>query len=712
MLKPDGGVVEGARAGTPIDGATGRLTDGSSGGLIDGAAETVDVFELAAAGMVITDRDGHIRRLNPAFAQLLGCRPEDLAGASLGTLTHPDDLDHSKELLGSLQSGVIDTARFENRYLCPDGSAVWVDVSARALRAADGQLTGFLAQVLDITERKGLDEKLAQAAEDSQRLAILARVAPYAVLIADPQGRIQWVNDGFATLGGCRPEKVIGKSGRDLASGPDVDSGEFWRFMSSAQRGEPVGGEFCLAAKDGHLYWADVQVRAVVEDGQVRNLIAVIQDITQRRRAQDRLHGARARAEELARALKLETELLSSVISAVPQLVFWKDARRRYCDANTAYLNFRGYHKADELRGRDEATLDPVSGFAEILDELEQGVLESGEPVLDRHVTLPDSAGHKRVLLLSVLPLGRGMEGGQGIVGVAADVTLVQEMERQLAQANRLESIGQLAAGIAHEINTPVQYIASNTAFLADATTGLLKAARQIEALSRDLGPGGPDCEQGHRALAEVIDQLDLEFLAEDVPSALSESQEGLTCLTRIVRAMKDYSHPGSELADTDINKAIESTVQLCRNEWKYVATVGFDLDPDAGLVPCYAGELKQVILNIVVNAAQALTEQREGDGDRGLGLIKLSSRREADRMVITISDDGPGMPEPVRRRVFEPFFTTKDVGKGTGQGLSLARAVVVDKHGGQLDVASAPDEGARFTISLPLQLKSPEQGL
>ncbi len=714
MLDADGDVLKGAHAGTLLDGVQSEAAARAEASTADPAAEVsdadrVDVFELASVALVIADREGCALRINPAFAQLLGRSREELLGSSFAALTDPDDLDRTQAALRDVVTGVVDTVCFETRYWRPDGSVVWVDLSVRALPGTAGEVTEVLVQGLDITERKALEDQLTGSVDHTKRLATVARVEPSAVIIVDPQGRVEWVNDSFAALTGCPAERTVGRFSSDLAAGPDVESGEFPRFLERALRGEPVGGEFCLQRADGHLFWADVQVRAVIDDGVITNLVGMVRDITAPRRAQDRLEGARARAESLAQALTRETELLSSVIAAVPQMVFWKDDQRRYVDANAAYLTFRGHADLDALRGRTESEVDPSSGFAEILDELEQAVLTLGEPAVDRQVTLPDDTGCSRVLLLSVLPLGHVADGSRGILGVAADVTQVQELERQLAQANRLESIGQLAAGIAHEINTPVQYIAANTAFLADATTGMIKTARMIEELSRTLGPGGPDCDQGHRALAELVGQLDLEFLAEDIPSALTESQEGLTSLTRIVRAMKDYSHPGSELADTDINKALETTVHLTRNEWKYVARIQLDLDPEAGLVPCYAGELKQVILNLLVNAAQALAEQRSEGGDLELGLIKLATRREADCMVITVADDGPGMPESVRRRVFEPFFTTKGVGKGTGQGLSLARAVVVDKHGGRLEVESAPGQGARFTIRLPLHLEPAE---
>ena len=261
-----------------------------------------------------------------------------------------------------------------------------------------------------------------------------------------------------------------------------------------------------------------------------------------------------------------------------------------------------------------------------------------------------------------------------------------RELERQQAQASRLESIGRLAAGIAHEINTPLQFVTDNTRFLVDATSTLLARAQAM--------PRGDDA--------------DVDFLAEEIPNALRESLDGLGRVTEIVRAMKDYAHPGTERGETDLNRALRMTGEVCRNEWKHVAVLELDLDPAAGLVSCYEGEVKQVVLNMLVNAAQAITEFRRTHPDAPFGRILVSSRRTAQEFLITVSDNGIGMDEHVRRHAFDPFFTTKEVGRGTGQGLALAHTTVVTKHHGRLEVDSTPGQGSTFTIALPLRRGRP----
>jgi signal transduction histidine kinase len=258
-----------------------------------------------------------------------------------------------------------------------------------------------------------------------------------------------------------------------------------------------------------------------------------------------------------------------------------------------------------------------------------------------------------------------------------------------------------LAAGIAHEINTPIQFVTDNIQFVTESTAQMLTALTEIHDAA---GLEQTDDDTLRIRSRGAIEGLDLEFLREEVPGALRDSRDGLRRVGQIVRAMKDYAHPGLSLGDVDINRAIESTVQVCRNEWKYVAKVELDLDPRAGVVPAYEGELKQVVLNMVVNAAQAIADDPRPRSGTSLGLIRIATRRTASDFVITITDDGPGMTPQVRDRVFNPFFTTKQVGKGTGQGLSLAHAVIVTKHRGRIDLVTAPGQGATFTLQLPLE--------
>ncbi len=272
----------------------------------------------------------------------------------------------------------------------------------------------------------------------------------------------------------------------------------------------------------------------------------------------------------------------------------------------------------------------------------------------------------------------------------------------QLSEGRRLESIGQLAAGVAHEINTPCQYIGDNVEFLDGSFRQLEEVLTAHEELLAAAESGTVDPTHVAK-VREAETSADLEFLREEIPKAIVQAREGVSRVSKIVLAMKDFSHPGSvEKAPFDLNRAIESTITVARNEWKYVADLETDFDPDLPPVPCLAAELNQVILNIVVNAAHAIGSlEAVARGERGR--ITVRTRCEDRCAVIEIADTGAGIPEEIRHKIFDPFFTTKEVGKGTGQGLALARAVVVDKHAGKIAVESEVGRGTTFRIELPL---------
>jgi signal transduction histidine kinase len=273
------------------------------------------------------------------------------------------------------------------------------------------------------------------------------------------------------------------------------------------------------------------------------------------------------------------------------------------------------------------------------------------------------------------------------------------QMEVQLRQAQKLESIGQLAAGIAHEINTPTQFIGDNLRFLQDVFTDLLGLLGQYNLL---LGAArGQSFAQGlTEEIEKTIQTIDLADLEKEIPKSITQALSGVQRVAKIVQAMKDFSHPGTESKTAhDINRAIESTLTVCRNEWKYVADLQTDFDPSLSLVSCLPGEFNQAILNIVVNAAHAISEKVGGNGK---GVIGVGTRRKGDWVEIRISDTGTGIPEAVRGRIFDPFFTTKEVGKGTGQGLAIARSVIVDKHRGEMFFETEMGRGTTFVIRLP----------
>lgn len=278
----------------------------------------------------------------------------------------------------------------------------------------------------------------------------------------------------------------------------------------------------------------------------------------------------------------------------------------------------------------------------------------------------------------------------------------LEAAQSDLLHAEKLASIGRLAAGIAHEINTPTQFVGDNTRFLKDAfedLTKLLKVCQQILSKAKDGPVDNELCAQA----AAISEEIDLEYLTDEIPTAIDQALEGVDRVSNIVRSMKEFSHPGSEgKTRIDINHAIESTATVSKNEWKYCAKLVTNFDPNLPEVPCLPGEFNQVILNILVNGAHAIMS-RNGENSNELGEITVSTRADGEFAEIRIGDTGCGMPDEIRDKIFEPFFTTKEVGKGTGQGLAVARSVIVDKHQGTIRVESEQGKGTTFIIRLPL---------
>ncbi len=293
---------------------------------------------------------------------------------------------------------------------------------------------------------------------------------------------------------------------------------------------------------------------------------------------------------------------------------------------------------------------------------------------------------------------------------VENDLFLIREVEEkktlqiQLQQAQKLEAVGQLAAGIAHEINTPTQYVGTNINFLQEAfrdITKLINHFRIVLAAAKAGSLGADVLREAEKALAEA----DWDYLAEEIPMAISQSKDGVKRVTTIVRAMKEFSHPGGkEKVAADLNKLIETTVTVARNEWKYVAEVKTDLDKELPLVPCLTDQINQVFLNMLVNAAQAIAEKLGENPVQDKGLIDIKTSHDKDWVEVTIGDSGAGIPAAVIKRIFDPFFTTKEVGKGTGQGLAIAFDVI-NKHKGTITCESEPGKGTKFTIRLPTNL-------
>jgi PAS domain S-box-containing protein len=400
------------------------------------------------------------------------------------------------------------------------------------------------------------------------------------------------------------------------------------------------------------------------------------------------LMASKKTAEQDLQRLALAVEQATSAIAIT-------DLNGRVVYANRSFLHSMGI-STDDLPAWDLRQIlsdrgQPPEVINKILCDVGGGKPWYGQALSES----PEGARREEEMTVSPLKLPNGKCAH--VVITLQDVTEKRALEQRLAQAQKLQSIGQLAAGIAHEINTPAQFVGDNTRFLEDSFRGIGEILSTFS--ERVISNSEPMTMSD---LAEILESVDAAYLMEEIPRAITQSLEGIARIRNIVLAMKSFSHPSREAALTDINGSIESTVTVSANEWRYVADVDMRLDPNLPAVYCHRGEMNQVFLNIIVNAAHAIAEVSDPNAPKK-GRIVVSTNVQNGFVEVHITDTGAGMPDDVRDRIFDPFFTTKPVGKGTGQGLAIAYDIVVNRHSGQLLVDSKPTQGTCFTIRLPL---------
>lgn len=519
-------------------------------------------------------------------------------------------------------------------------------------------------------------------------------MAPSGIFILDSEGRLIDVNERMSEIFGYARQEMRGQTLEMLL--PERYRSIYLRqkkFLRESRHNRIKARRvFYGRRKDG----TEIPVGMTISTcpGQESSLvIGVVADITKNRNL---LH----RYKQLGHYFQQLLDSSSTIIYVVDLSSY----QETYITENVRRI--LGYSSEEILRERNFWChhLHP-DDRDQVLNEFQEQ-LESGKGVLEYRLR---QANGEYVWIYDSFGVTRYQDGKAiELTGSWTDISSRKaaelqrdQIETELRLAQKLEAVGQLASGIAHEINTPIQFVGDSIYFLQSAfedIQGLLGQYRT--ALSKFSSESCHD--QVMAELREAEEEADLEYLEEEVPQAFSRIFEGLERVANIVRAMKEFGHVDQrEKTPVDINKALQNTLTVARNEYKYVADLKTDFG-DIPLVECLGGDINQVFLNLIVNAAHAIEDVVKDQG--GKGEISIRTYRQEEEVVVEIRDTGSGIPADIAQRVFDPFFTTKEVGKGTGQGLAIARKIVMDKHGGVLTFDSQPGEGTTFFIRLPIR--------
>jgi PAS domain S-box-containing protein len=627
-----------------------------------------------------SDRNGRSIYISPKVEAVLGYSKAEIcaSGAHLRMgLIHAEDFGRVHQAYGALFDRQIPFDE-EYRIRRKDGSWIWVQDRAMSTYEENGVLyaDGFLC---DITRRKQAEAELHS---QTAFLEAQANSTLDGILVVDRSGQGLMQNERLRELFNIPADLMA-----------DKDDGKMLKHVITLIK-DPES----FTAKVNYLYTHpnetsrdEIELKngmcldrysspVVAKNGVYYGRIWTFRDITERKRNEDAL------------------QQLSLAVEQSPVSVIITDPQGNISYVNRKFTESAGY-SAEEAVGKNPRILNarqcPPELYRNLWSTITQGQVWHGEFCNKK------KSGEIFWEAATITPITNPKGAITHFLAVKEDITERRALEGQLRQAQKLEGIGQLAAGIAHEINTPTQFVTDNLTFLRDSWKSTHELLEQYRSAIHDgaeiLAPGVA------AALRQAEQSCDLDFIASEVPRAIDQSLDGAYRVARIVRAMKEFSHPDSaDKTATDLNKAIESTITVARNEWKYVSEIVFEFDETLPPVVCYPGDINQVVLNLVVNAAHSIKEKIK-DGEKGR--ITVGTRMQGEFVEISVTDTGKGIPEAIRNRVFDPFFTTKEVGKGTGQGLALAYTVVVKKHGGKIWFETEIGKGTTFFITLPIQL-------
>ena len=622
------------------------------------------------------DIHGAFLGCNTAFHEFIGRPATEIIGKSIYDIAPRDLADelhqYDQELLRKPGKQT-----YEIKFTHADKSVSDVIVNKASYQDATGQMAGNVGVILDITERKSMEQRLV---ESEARLKTIWDSIQIGVMVIDRDSReILDVNPEAAALIGLPRQEIVGRVCHDficpnkMGQCPVIDLG------ATIEKTERV-----LVNTDG----IKIPVLKTATPSTLNGrsvLIESLLEITNLKKTERKLHNAHKEMVDLVSSI---TSIFIGLSPAMSIVQWNREAEKVFRMPAEQVLNISLWDAA-------------IPWDRAIVKKAVEECAMSRLPVDLEKLVIHRPDGKNGFLGLRMTATESEPDKPTGILIMGADITERTILESQLTQAQKLESIGQLAAGIAHEINTPIQYVGDNVRFLKDAFETFLEIIRLYE----QIISSNQSCACSAAMIQEACQHIqasDFSYFAEEVPKAVEQTLEGVTRIGKIVRSMKEFSHPGADEKTTvDINKALESTISVSKNEWKYVADMETEFDPTLPLVPCFPGELNQVFLNMIINAAHAIEAALKASiADKGC--IRISTHNGGDVVEIRISDTGGGIPEAIRHRIFDPFFTTKDVGKGTGQGLAISHRIVTEKHRGAIRLETEMGKGTTFIICIP----------
>lgn len=632
-------------------------------------------FNAVPSILIALDWQGCIKCWNDAAVRTFGIEKKDVVGKTLSTcgirwLTE----DIESTIIAAAQPelrGAVDNIQFQKQ-----GSSRTLGLNVNRIKLPNSHRDELLIIGSDITERKRAEDEL-RAKTAFLEAQIQATID--AILIVDEQASVVWKNQRFIelfdipqSLRNSRSDElllshVLGKIADQKTFLEKVNYLYTHRHETSRDEIKFVNGLVLdrysspVFGKDGHYY----------------GRIWTFRDITQRKQNEDALRQ------------------LSVAVEQSPVSVVITDLSGNITYVNRRFTECTGY-SYDEAIGQNPRILKSDYTPAEVYSALWETIRRGEEWRGEFRNRKKNGELYWESVVISPIRNSDGMTSH--FLAVKEDITERKVAESHSRQAQKLEAIGQLAAGIAHEINTPIQFVGDNTRFVKEAWSSLDPVIALCD------GPSNADVPADRLSrVHSMLRECDSQYLRAEVPRALDQSLEGIGRVAKIVQAMKEFSHPGSDEKQlADINKAIQTTLTVSRNEWKYVAHVETFLQNDLQLVPCHIGELNQVFLNLLINSAHAIAEV-VGDGSKNKGKITVRTTQDAECTTISIQDTGAGIQPEIQSKIFDPFFTTKGVGRGTGQGLSLAHTSIVKKHGGKIWFESEVGKGTIFFIQLPM---------